>query len=71
MNQPDGQFMKAQKVLEINTSHPVFAKLEELAGSDSGDFEKYTKILYDQARLIEGLPIDDPVNFARSIQDLM
>ncbi len=71
MNQPDGHFMKAQKVLEINTDHPVFARLQELADTDQDSFDKYTRILYDQARLIEGLPIDDPVNFARSIQELM
>lgn len=70
--QPDGQWMKAQKVLAINPDHPLYEKLKELyKGNDKEDFEEYTKLLYNQARLIEGLPIENPVDFTRAVQNLM
>ena len=70
MNQPDSQYMKAEKVLEINLKHPIVSKLEGLS-ADGEEFAKITRILYNQARLIEGLPIDDPVGFARDMQEFM
>lgn len=70
---PDpGDAPKAQRVLEINAEHPVFAKLR--AAQEAGDKDKlglYTGLLYDQALLVEGLMPDDPVAFAQQICELM
>lgn len=71
MNQPGVQKLTAQKILEINTNHPVYDKLLNLKDTDEEKFEQYTKILYNQARLIAGLPIENPVEFTKSIQKLM
>jgi len=54
---PNNQKIKAQTVLEINASHPIVNKLKKLYNEDKESLKKYTKILYSQARLIEGLPI--------------
>ena len=70
--QPGAEGVKSDKVLEINAQHPVFAVLK--AAQESGDTEKldkYTKLLFDQALLIEGLPIEDPVAYARAVCELM
>lgn len=64
--------VQAQKVLQVNPDHPVVKKL--LAFRDQGkeeDFQAYTQLLYDQARIIAGLGVEDPVTFTRRIQDLM
>lgn len=69
---PEGSDMKSERVLELNTEHPVFETLKD--AQDAGDAEKvesYTDILYNQALLVEGLPIDDPVKFAQEISGLM
>lgn len=70
---PDAdQMPKAERVLEINPQHPVFKKLVDAQGA--GEEEKlslYASLLYDQALLVEGLPVDDPVQFARNIAELM
>lgn len=63
--------VKADKVLEINANHPIFEKLKNSYSIDKDKFELYTSILYNQARLIEGLDIDDPVEFADRIAKLM
>ncbi len=63
-----GDNMKANLVLEINSAHPI---AEKLASSDDEKLEKYTKILYSQARLIAGLPIDNPTEFSDTICELM
>ncbi len=66
------QSMKSEKVLEINGDHEIFAALN--SAFESKDTEKlasYTEILYQQARLIEGLAIEDPVAYANSICKLM
>lgn len=68
---PNGQQVKADKVLEINIEHRVFEALKSAMKDNSDDFALYTKLLYDQARLIEGLSIDDPVEFADNIWKLM
>ena len=60
--------VKAQLVLEINSTHPIDDKL---AGVDDETLTTYTKILYNQARLIAGLPIDNPTELADSICDLL
>ncbi len=63
--------LKAQKILEINPEHPVFQKLVDYAEHDKEKLNLYTDLLYEQALLIEGLPIDDPVEFSKRIGDLM
>lgn len=63
---------KAQRVLQLNATHPVFAKL--VAAKEAGDKDRLAllgSILYDQALLVEGLPVDDPVEFARNVARLM
>ena len=60
--------MQAQLVLEISSSHPI---ADKLANADDATLEKYTKILYNQARLIAGLSVDNPTELADSIADLM
>ncbi|HZK21552.1 MAG TPA: molecular chaperone HtpG [Oscillospiraceae bacterium] len=64
--------LKAEKVLELNDSHPVFEKLTKLW--ESGDKEKvelYSRLLYSQALIIEGLSVEDPVKFSNEICELM
>ncbi|OUP29836.1 molecular chaperone HtpG [Faecalibacterium sp. An192] len=70
--QPGSEDVKSDKVLEINASHPVFAVLK--AAQEAGDTDKvaqYSQILYAQAQLIEGLPVDDPVAYADAVCALM
>lgn len=70
--QPHGRDLKAQKILEINARHPIFSKLSTLQASGENEaLEDYTRLLYDQARLIAGLPIEDAVGFAQRVQKLM
>lgn len=72
MNQPNAGQVKAQKILEVNVDHPVFEKLlSALSSNDQETLSQYTKLLYDQSRLIEGLPIDDAVDFSKNILKLM
>ncbi len=71
MPQNNGEKVKAEKALEINPEHPIFAKLKELFESDKDKLTDYTKLLYDQALLIEGMSIDDPVQFANLVCGLM
>ncbi|MBQ8120072.1 MAG: molecular chaperone HtpG [Ruminococcus sp.] len=71
MPQNSGEKVKAEKALEINPEHPIFAKLKELFESDKDKLGDYTKLLYDQALLIEGMSIDDPVEFANLVCALM
>ena len=70
---PDaGMAPGARRVLELNASHPVFAKLT--AAQEAGDdarIKLYASLLYDQALLMEGLPVDDPVEFAKNVCELM
>ncbi len=63
--------VKAEKALEINPNHAIFEKLKSLYDSDKDKLSDYTKLLYAQAQLIEGLPIEDPVEFANLVCDLM
>lgn len=70
--QPMGGDVKADKVLEINGSHPVFDAMKKAYDDKNNDkMKKYANLLYDQAMLIEGMTIEDPVEFARSICELM
>lgn len=68
---PDGGNIKADKVLEINTNHPVFKSLKAAYEKDKEKLNLYTDILYNQALLIEGLSINDPVEFTNNICKLM
>ncbi len=67
---PGDQKVKAQRVLEINPDHEIFGKLTAVAG-DSEKLEKYAKMLYTQALLIEGMPIENPVEFSNLVCELM
>jgi molecular chaperone HtpG len=68
---PDNQNIKANKVLEINTDHDVFESLKEAHANDKEKLALYTNLLYHQALLIEGLPIQDPVEFTNDICKVM
>ena len=68
----NGEGMESTKVLELNTTHPVFAALQAAqAAGDTDKINKYSELLYDQALLIEGLPIEDPVAYAQLVCELM
>lgn len=71
MPQNDGNKVKAEKALEINPNHPIFEKLKGLYANDKDKLKDYAKLLYDQALLIEGMSIDNPVEFANLVCDLM
>lgn len=68
---PNDQKVKAQRVLEINANHPIFATLKKLYESDQNKLKAYTELLYTQAMLIEGMSIEDPVKFSNQICELM
>ena len=68
---PNDSKVNAKMVLEINDSHPIKEKLEELYKNDKEELEKYTKVLYSQARLIEGLHIDNPTEISNLICEIM
>ncbi len=68
---PNSQEIKAEKVLEINTNHDVFKALKEAYINDKEKLKLYADVLYNQALLIEGLPINDPVEFTNNICKLM
>lgn len=68
---PTDQKIKANRVLEINASHPVFATLTTLHKASDDRLRVYTSLLYNQALLIEGMPIDEPSSFADAICTLM
>lgn len=63
--------VKAERILEINKSHPVFPVLAGLHKEDPEKLKEYTKLLYTQALLIEGMPIEDPVEFTNAVCKLM
>lgn len=70
--QPGSEGVKSDKVLELNVNHPVFAVLK--AAQEAGDtdkLKKYSALLYAQAQLIEGLPVDDPAAYAEAVCSLM
>lgn len=63
---------KAEKILEINASHPIFEKLRKLYAEDNKDkIAEYADILYSQALLIEGMPIENPVEFTNKLCNIM
>lgn len=68
---PTDEKIKANEVLEINASHKVVDKLKDLYKNDKDEFTKYTKVIYYEARLIEGLPIDNPTELSNLMCDIM
>ncbi|ACA56535.1 molecular chaperone HtpG [Clostridium botulinum] len=68
---PNNQNIKADKVLEININHDVFKPLKEAYEGDKEKLKLYTDLLYNQALLIEGLTINDPVEFTNNICKIM
>ena len=68
---PNGGDVQAEKVLEVNTNHEVFTALQAAQEGDEEKFELLTNVLYNQARLIEGLEVEDPVQFAQDVSKLM
>jgi molecular chaperone HtpG len=68
---PNGQNIKADKVLEININHEVFHSLKTAHANDKEKLGLYTNLLYNQALLIEGLPVGDPVEFTNDICKIM
>ncbi len=68
---PDDQQIKAEKVLELNVNHDIFKSLEKAKDEGEEQLELYTNLLYNQALLIEGLPIEDPVAFTNDICKIM
>ena len=63
--------MKATRILEINPNHPIFEALQKLYGRDKDKVKDYADLLYDQALLIEGFDLDDPISFSNKICNLM
>lgn len=68
---PEGSMMKASQILEINPNHPIFKLLQKTYQENPETINQYTALLYNQARLIEGLDIENPVEYANQICDLM
>ena len=68
---PNENKVNAKMVLEINEGHPISKKLKDLYDNDKDELEKMTKVLYAQARLIEGLPIDNPTEISNLICDMI
>lgn len=68
---PNNQEVKSEKVLEINTNHEVFNSLKSVFEADKDKFNLYANILYNQALLVEGLSVEDPVEFTNNICKLM
>ena len=68
---PTDERIKASEILEINVNHKIANKLKELYKDNMEEFEKYTKVMYYEARLIEGLPIDNPTEMSNLMCDIM
>lgn len=68
---PNNQNIKADKILEINKDHAVYDALKTAYDNDQDKFKLYTSLLYNQALLIEGLPVGDPVDFTNDICKVM
>ncbi len=68
---PTNEKIKAKLILEINENHEIAQKIKRLYDQDKEELKKYTKILYSQARLIEGLPIDNPTEISNLICEII
>lgn len=69
-NKGNGE-VKAEKILEINPHHPIFNSLKSLYETDKDELSNYADLLLDQAMLIEGMPLQDPVGFSNKMCELM
>lgn len=67
-SQPGEQKVQAERILEINENHPIYAKLQTL---DSEALSLYTDLLYDQALLLEGMAVENPADFVKKLSDLL
>jgi len=63
--------VKAEKILEINPDHELFKAIEAVYEKDASNIDDYASLLYHQALLIEGLPIEDPTEFNKHLVKLM
>lgn len=74
-NMPEGNGpmggMKAERILELNPNHPIFQTLKTIFTSDKEKVKEVAEVLYDQALLIEGFPIEDPIAYSRKICELL
>ena len=68
---PNNEGVKAEKILEINVNHEVFKSLSRAYENDKDKVKLYTNLLYNQALLMEGLSIEDPVEFSNNICEIM
>lgn len=68
---PNGNEVKADRILELNPTHPLFEAIEKKYHSNSESINDYATLLYHQALLIEGLPIEDPTEYLKTLTDLM
>ena len=68
---PNDMGIKAEMILEINEKHPITKKLKALYKKDNDEFNKYAKILYSEARIIAGLPIDNPTEISQLICEVI
>ena len=69
---PNNQNVKAETVMEINMNHPITKKMEDLYNNKDFDtLDKYSKVLYQEARLIEGLSVENPTELSNLICDLL
>ncbi len=68
---PAQEKIKAQRVLEINASHPIFQRLQDLFAKDKDRLKLYAEVLYDQALLIEGISLEDPSDFSQKLCQLL
>ena len=63
--------MKATRILEINPNHPIFTALQKVYAKDKEAVKEYADVLYTQAMLIEGFPVEDPMEYSRKVCDFM
>ena len=68
---PNNQDVKAERILEINTDHAVYDALKKAQSAGGDEFSLYTKLLYNQALLMEGLSVKNPVEFSNDICKLI
>lgn len=68
---PTDEHINAKLVLEINESHDIADKIKDLYGNDKETLKKYTKILYNEARLIEGLPVSNPTELSNLVCEML
>ncbi|MBV1821225.1 hypothetical protein KUA25_24585, partial [Bacteroidales bacterium MSK.15.36] len=68
---PNNENIKADKILEINTNHDMFNTIKSAFKDDKDKLKMISNLLYNQALLIEGLPVEDPVQFANDVCKLI